>query len=330
MPKRTSREWLNRVARGLTGGALALSTLSLSGAGLATVSPKTVSADDLDCYNDRDVYYMPECVERRALDEKTGNQRNESQGAGGPTSSNQPPAGGGPTESQNNNPPPSTNNNPPPSGGGNTEGGNPPANNTANNNPPPSNNNSQPAANNPPPSNQDGGEQTNVPRGPLTDPWQVVLTMADAGKESTQYINDEGTDKWGKWARTRFERDRSNGASTLGPNVIDSKVWITKDANAAKDLFKEQAAVKNFPERKEGVTGPVENAKPTKYGEQFSMVASYFQDDKVWQHYRFVIQQGNVVSILYLFGREEFFLDPKDKNWTGQGDWYTAALFHRM
>jgi hypothetical protein len=157
-----------------------------------------------------------------------------------------------------------------------------------------------------------------------------VLTAADAGKEATEYKNEDSTDKWGKFAHTRFERDRSSGASTLGPNVIDNKVWVAKDAEAAKQLFKEQAAVKNFPERKEGVNGPVEKIKPTSYGEEFSFTSAFYQDEKIWQHYRFVIRQGNVVAVIYLFGREEFFQDEKDRGWTGQGDWFTSKVFHRM
>jgi hypothetical protein len=166
----------------------------------------------------------------------------------------------------------------------------------------------------------------------VTDPKTVILTIADAGKEATQYLNDEGTDKFGKWARTRFERDRSNGASSLGPNVMDSKVWVGKDVETAKTLFKEQAAIKNFPERKEPAKGAVEKVKPTKYGEEFTYVSAYYQDDdnKIWQHYRFVMRVGNIVSVVYLFGREEFFQDQDDRSWTGQGDWFTSAVFHRM
>ena len=164
----------------------------------------------------------------------------------------------------------------------------------------------------------------------MTDPKQAILTIADAGKEATQYISDEGTDKYGKFARNRFERDRSNGASSLGPNVIDNKVWVAKDIESAKALFKEQAAIKNFPERKEGAQGTVEKIKPTSYGEEFSFSSAFYQDEKIWQHYRFVMRQGNVVAVIYLFGREEFFQDEKDRGWTGQGDWYTSKVFHRM
>ena len=114
--------------------------------------------------------------------------------------------------------------------------------------------------------------------------------------------------------------------------MIDSKVWVAKDVETAKALFKEQAAIKNFPERKEPAQGTVEKIKPTRYGEEFSFSSAYYQDpdDKVYHHYRFEIRVGNLVSVLYLFGREEFFQDQKDRSWTGQGDWYTSTVFHRM
>ncbi len=327
MPKRVTREWLSGVAQGLASGALALSVLSWGGSALPPAAAPTALADEIDCYNDKDLYDLPECVERRANDKKTGNQQNEAQGATGtPTPDAQagggsPPSGGGESQQSSGSTPPSGGSqqagggSPPPAGGGNQQ--------TGGGSPPPSGGGQQAAS-------SDDEEEAEKPRGPVTDPWQVVLKLEDAGKEATQYISDEGTDKHGKFARTRYERDRSNGASTLGPNVIDSKVWITKDAEAAKALFKEQAAIKNFPERKEGVTGMVEKIKPASYGEEFAYVGGYWQDEKVWQHHRFVIRQGNLVSVVYLFGREDFFLDEKDKGWTGQGDWYTAAVFHRM
>jgi hypothetical protein len=293
MPKRVIHNWLSRLAGGLTSGALALSVLS-TGVGSAPIaSVRPVLAEEIDCYNDKDLYNSAECVARREHDQKTGNAQNEAQGA--PGGAQEKPGGG---EQQA-------------SGGGSLQ---------------PSSGQQQAAQ---------GGEEEEekpVPRGPVTDPRTVVLTLDDAGKEATQYINDEGSDKFGKWVRTRFERDRTKSASTLGPNVMDSKAWVAKDLETAKGLFKEQAAVKNFPERKEPAVGSVEKIKPTSYGEEFSFVSAYYQDDddKVWQHYRFAMRVGNVVSVLYLFGREEFFQDQKDKKWTGQGDWFTGAVYHRM
>ncbi len=306
MPKRVTRNWLSRVAGGLASGALALSLLMTGGNSAPGGAVRPVLAEEIDCYNDKDVYGMAECAAQRELDRKTGNapkDASDPQGApvGGPAQA---------TEGQS-------------AEGQSTEGQAPEGG-------------LQPASGGGQQAAQSGGdeeeeeEEKPAPRAPVTDPRAVALTIADAGKEATQYLNDEGTDKYGKWVRTRFERDRSNGASALGPNVMDSKVWVTKDAETAKALFKEQAAIKNFPERTEKVDGPVEKLKPTKYGEQFSYVGGYFQDEKVWQHHRFGIQVGNLFAVVYLFGREEFFQDPEDGNWTGQGDWFTGAVFHRM
>ena len=327
MPKRGTREWLSKVGVSLTSGALALSVLSSWGSTLPAPGARAVLAEEIDCYNDKDLYNLPECVERRALDAKSGNQRNESQGASGqPAGGDQQQAGGGQQQSgggqqqqqASGGDQQQTGGGQQQTGGGDQQqagGGQQQQQQTA----------SQPAAD-----EEEDEDKPAPPRGPLNDPKEAILTIQDAGKEATQYIADEGTDKFGKFARNRFERDRSNGASALGPNVIDNKVWVAKDIETAKALFKEQAAIKNFPERKEGAQGSVEKIKPTSYGEEFSFSSAFYQDEKVWQHYRFVMRQGNVVAVLYLFGREEFFQDQKERTWTGQGDWFTSKVFHRM
>lgn len=165
-----------------------------------------------------------------------------------------------------------------------------------------------------------------------SNPLDIVFNIKDAGKEATQYLSEENTDKHGRWARTRFERERTTAASTIGPSVIDTRAWVTKDAEAAKALFKEQAAITTFPERKEALAGPNEKAKPIKVGEEYSVTTQYFQDEdgKVWHHYRFVIRNNANVGVLYLFGREDFFADKKDKTWNGQGDWYITEFANRI
>jgi len=285
--------------------------LSLGGSALPASGPRLAAAEDIDCYNDKDLYNLPECVERRANDAKQGNQSSSTVFSPGGTGQGQS------TANQ--------------SGGDQPSGSDQGQQSQPQSQPQPQ---AQPQQAQQPASggDDDEDEEAEPPRGPLTDPWQAVLLLADAGKEATQYASEEGSDKYGKWAHTRFERDRSNSASTLGPNVIDSKVWVAKDIESAKSLFKDQSGIKDFPERKEPVQGPNDKGKPTKYGEEFSFVTGYYQDpdDKVSQHYRFTIRQGTSVAVIYLFGREDFFLDKKDKGWTGQGDWYTSTVFHRM
>ena len=324
MPMCVTRDWLGRAALGLMSGALALSVLTTGGSSTPGMGARAALAEDIDCYNDRDLYDMPECIERRAIDIANGEQPSEAQAApqnadgtpqiGNQETQNQPAQGAS-------NPPAQGASNPPAQGASN-----PPANQQSNTTPPPSQQAAAPAGD-----DEDEDEDAPAPpRGPLTDPRQALLLLADAGKEATEYKNEDGTDKWGKFANSRYERDRSSGASALGPNVIETKVWVTKDAETAKQLFQEQAAVKNFPERKEGVKGPVEKLKPPSVGEEFAFIGGFWQDEKVWQHWRFVIRRGSAVAVVYLFGREEFFQDQKDKAWTGHGDWYKTTVAERM
>jgi hypothetical protein len=307
MPKRVTQNWLSRVAGGFASGALALSVLATGGNTAPGGGIRPVLAEEIDCYNDKDLYSTAECAAQRELDRKTGNApKDASAPQGAPAAGSTPPSEGQPAEGQ-----PSDGGQQQASGGNQPQGGG---------------QQQQQAAQG---GDEEDDEDKPAPRVPPTDPRQVVLTIADAGKEATQFLNDEGTDKYGKWVRTRFERDRSNGASALGPNVMDSKVWIAKDVETAKALFKEQVAIKNFPERTEKVNGPVEKIKPTKYGQEFAFAGGYYQDEKIWQHYRFVMRVDNIISVVYLFGREEFFQDD-DGGWTGQGDWFTSAVANRM
>ena len=178
-------------------------------------------------------------------------------------------------------------------------------------------------------------EAAQPPPAAPSNPHDIVFKIADAGKEATQYLSEEATDKHGRWARTRYERERTTAASTLGPNVIDTKAWVTKDVEAAKALFKEQAAVKDFPERKEALSGPNEQVKPIQAGEEYAVTTQYYQDEdgKIWHHYRVTIRNEANVGVLYLFGREDFFADKEDKEdpkWNGQGDWYITEFANRV
>ena len=154
MPKRGSREWLSKVGIGLTSGALALSVLSWGGNALPAPGARAVQAEDIDCYNDKDLYNLAECVERRAIDARTGNSQNESQGA-----STQP---GGSTEQQAGGGGQPAGGGQPPSGGGDQQagGGQPPAGGGGGQQPAASN--SQPAA------EEDDEDKPEPPRGPLT------------------------------------------------------------------------------------------------------------------------------------------------------------------
>src|SRR5690349_24793630 len=94
MPTRGTNTTLTRLARGLTSGALALTVLSLGGSALPASSLHLAVADEIDCYNDKDLYNLPECVERRANDAKQGNQQT-SVFSPPPDEPGQQPTGGG-------------------------------------------------------------------------------------------------------------------------------------------------------------------------------------------------------------------------------------------
>ena len=72
MPKRGEQNWRSRAAWGLTSGVLAFSLLTAGGGGASTTGARSALAEDIDCYNDKDLYNLPECVERRNLDKKGG------------------------------------------------------------------------------------------------------------------------------------------------------------------------------------------------------------------------------------------------------------------
>ncbi|MFN8526609.1 MAG: hypothetical protein U0821_26195 [Chloroflexota bacterium] len=181
-----------------------------------------------------------------------------------------------------------------------------------------------PAAENPP------SEQP-APAARANDPWNIVFNIEDAGKEAYTVITEEGSDQCGRWARTRFERDRGLSSSKLGPNVIDTKAWVCKDVEAAKALFKTQSEVKNWPERKENVSGPNEKFKKlANAADQTFSISGYYSSNTTWRHYRIGVQKGQNFAILYLFGREDLFTEDKDKSENGLVNWFLLKYAGRL
>ena len=163
------------------------------------------------------------------------------------------------------------------------------------------------------------------------DPTAIIFTLEDAGKEATQFIAEQGEDARGRWARSRFERGRTLSDSRLGPNVIYTKAWVVRDVEAARALFKEQAAIKDFPERTSGerVEGLNDPVKYDNVAEETAMIGGFWVDNTVWNHQRVVLRKGTNVAVLYLFGREDLFTD-KDKNDTKLVDWFARKLAGRL
>jgi hypothetical protein len=144
-------------------------------------------------------------------------------------------------------------------------------------------------------------------------------------------LSEEGSDGCGRWARNRFERGRELGPSRLGPNVLDTKAWICSNPDQAKALFKTEAAKTNFPERKERVQGPNERFKKVySSAEQTDSRSGYYEDNTVFQHYRIVLQKGPNVAVMYLFGREDLWMEKDRKTDNGLVQWFVLKLSDRL
>jgi hypothetical protein len=152
---------------------------------------------------------------------------------------------------------------------------------------------------------QTGSELYN---GPAMD---LVFKLADAGKEAVQYRLDQGADDKGTWAHGRYERrDDTGSADTLGPRVIDHAVYVTKTVDQAKQLYKDEVAKnERFPEqaardeRKGSFKFDIKN-----FVEQTAALSGCNDcggKDQLMLHHRIVQQRNNVVSVLYLYGRDK-------------------------
>lgn len=143
-------------------------------------------------------------------------------------------------------------------------------------------------------------------------PRDVLFNLADAGKEATQYKNDEGTDAKGAWARVRYERRTDTGsADTFGPRVIDHQVFIAKDVETARQIFQENKDRNaTFPEQDRndarGGTFPWNNIENlVEQTVAISACNDCNAKDQVMLHHRIVQQRGRAVSVLYLYGRDK-------------------------
>ena len=139
----------------------------------------------------------------------------------------------------------------------------------------------------------------------------IVFKLADAGKEATQSKFEEGSDARGNWARGRYERrDDSGSSDSLGPRVIDQTVYVAKTVDQAKQIFKDEVAKnQNFPEqdsrdeRRGYFKFDIKNVV-----EQTAAVSACNDcngKDQILLHHRVVQQHDNIVSVMYLYGRDK-------------------------
>jgi hypothetical protein len=164
------------------------------------------------------------------------------------------------------------------------------------------------------------------------DPKGKIFGIDDAGKEAGQVLGEEGSDTYGNWARSRFERVRDSAASRLGPYVIDTKVWVARDVEAAKALFKEQAGIKNFPERMgaDGFTAMNQNTNLANYADETGGVAGYWDNDTVYHHYRIAMRKDDKVAVIYLYGRRNRNADRAPTLEDPDANWYSQKMAERL
>ena len=102
----------------------------------------------------------------------------------------------------------------------------------------------------------------------------------------------------------------------MGPVILDNIVWVTKDVETAKKLFKVQSDKNTeMPERevnRDAAKGPFpfvvkEGQMPKELAEDASAMSACVDCDVktvILTHHRIVLRKGNVVTVVYIFGRD--------------------------
>lgn len=139
------------------------------------------------------------------------------------------------------------------------------------------------------------------------NPADVAITNDEAGKSILSLVEKEGADDYGRWIQRRWERDRDNEDVRVGPIITDNTVWVAKDVQAAQALFNDQAGKMNdFPESVDKHNGPFA-WEIEKRGDEIAALSACDdcgQNGGINLHHRVVMRKGNVVTVLYIYGRE--------------------------
>lgn len=155
-----------------------------------------------------------------------------------------------------------------------------------------------------------------TPTGPppvvtIGSPFDVLLTLPDAGKEATRVKLDEGSDSKGQWAHARYERRAESGSvESLGPIVIDHTVYVAPNAEMAKQIFNtEKDRNAQFPEKapsdKRTGSFPWNLQNFVEQTAALSACSDCASNEQLYLHHRIVQQNRNGVSVLYLYGRDK-------------------------
>ena len=149
-----------------------------------------------------------------------------------------------------------------------------------------------------------------------SNPMDIVTFHDEAGKQAQTVADEAGADQFGEWAHRRWTRDRDNEDKYVGPVVTDSKVWVAKDVDTAKRLYRQQADQNaKMPEREDDANGPFawvirEGPQPKDFADEGigSSACRHNNCDepgKVFTHRRVAIRVDRYVATVYMFGRDE-------------------------
>lgn len=140
------------------------------------------------------------------------------------------------------------------------------------------------------------------------DPREIATQDDEAGKAAILVADEDGSDDRSRWVHRRWERDRDNEDVRVGPIITDNHVWVAKDVAAAQAIFKDQAGKQlDFPESVDAHKGPFE-WKIEPLGDDVTALSACIDCNGaggINLHQRVVVRKSNVVSVVYIFGRDK-------------------------
>lgn len=139
-------------------------------------------------------------------------------------------------------------------------------------------------------------------------PTAISLVVQDAGPEAVEMFRNNGADGRASWTEVRFERGQETITQKLGPTIIYNKVFVAGSSADAHAIYTENA-VRQLPEATEKRGAIFEEDKTKPYGNESYAVGACNDDcegaNSEFLHERLVYRWGNVVVILYIWGRED-------------------------
>src|SRR3954452_9113634 len=71
------------------------------------------------------------------------------------------------------------------------------------------------------------------------NPRDLAVTDDEAGKQATRTVDQEGSDDRSSWVHLQWERNQEGPDALTGPWTVHSSVWVAKDFESARAIFKE-------------------------------------------------------------------------------------------